>query len=422
MKRRINQLMVMMAALCTLGMASCSTHVYDEDTYQEIVKYLSPVDSVDQRHDWRLTEYGSYRFTVNAGVNIDRVQVYSANPLTDANAELMNQVFVTNEQTVSMAVSRPKILREMYAALADSLGNMYVTPFSATQTYVDFSNATKGVAAGRLQPQTFTYLYEENFPEPGDYDYNDLVMRISLLRTGRKEVTVNVTVAAVGAERQMAGAIRLVGFRYQDIDSIKTTTGETFNDGVPDGSLYVFDNMDILTKGRNNEAVINLFVDAHWAINYKVEVDYGLFKRYKYNVSLEHSTDTQLKSMQTISYVVYFNKEDGLNNLTLDMIDPFICYIYNTGYWEAHQFMYCDAQTLYNYPLPEVKDLPWAMVVPMRNFAHPLEGEEIGFKKKGFMFGAYMTEGYSFGEWAENYKAYHDWYKYPTSGLVFDLW
>ena len=72
MKRRINQLMVMMAALCTLGMASCSTHVYDEDKYQEIVKYLSPVDSVDQRHDWRLTEYGSYRFTVNAGVNIDR--------------------------------------------------------------------------------------------------------------------------------------------------------------------------------------------------------------------------------------------------------------------------------------------------------------------------------------------------------------
>ena len=34
---------------------SCSTDVFDPDEYDSIVKFLSPVDSVDANHTWNLT-------------------------------------------------------------------------------------------------------------------------------------------------------------------------------------------------------------------------------------------------------------------------------------------------------------------------------------------------------------------------------
>ena len=110
-------------------------------------------------------------------------------------------------------------------------------------------------------------------------------MRISTERTGKKELTIHVTIVAVGSDRQLAGALRLVGRRYEDIQTVGTIGAESFNDGVPEGSRYVFDNTDMLVQGNNGEAVINLFIDAHWAMTFDAYVEYGLFTRKKYNVS-----------------------------------------------------------------------------------------------------------------------------------------
>ena len=410
-------------ALLTLGFAACNSHVYDEDTHKQWLDYKSPVDSVDQRHTWQLTENHVYRFTADEGSDIEMVRVFTDNPLTNSQAELVNQTYIKRGATVTLSVSVPLITKALYAALVDTSGNYYVTSFTTGALDVSFEGATKGKAAGDLIPQTFTYLFEEDFPQAGDYDYNDLVLRISQQRTGKKQVTINVTIAAVGAKYHMAGGIRLVGYRFQDIDSVKTTTDESFNDGVPAASLYMFDKTDLLVEGRNNEAVVNLFVDAHWAMAFNASVNYGLFQRKMYNVSNATGDNYQLRATRTLSYVVYFNKEESLNSFTLETLDPFIITEFNGGTWETHLDNFREAQVLFEYSTPSFKVLPWALKVPMREFAYPLEGIEIGFKKKtdtgaSAMFGAYMTKGHSFGEWAEDHTNYLDWYLYPVESYV----
>lgn len=424
---KTSRIILIGVTILTFGMVSCNKDVYDEDDYIEIIKHFSPVDSVDQRHTWQLTTNYTYSFTADAGSNIETVRVFTANPLSSEDAELMAQTSISNGETVSLSVTAPTVLTTFYAALVDKSGNYYVTSFNASATNVSFSGATSGRPAGSLQPQTFTYLFEEDFPRPGDYDYNDLVLRISQQRTGQKQVTVNVTIAAVGGDYQIASGIRLVGFNYQDIDSVKTTTGESFYDGVPSEALYLFDKKDMLVKGRHDEAIINLFVDAHWTMTFNPGLDYGLF-RYggvkKYNVSTGSGDNYQLRATRSLSYVVYFKSDKGLNDFTLDSLDPFIM-IKTNGTWETHLDNFRDAQVLFEYTCPNIKNLPWALKIPSKDFAYPLEGVELGFKKKTdsgavAMFGAYVSWGHSFGEWAEDYTKSLDWYQsqYATSGKV----
>jgi len=423
--RKTEKMLIIVAGILMLGMSACNTHVYDEETYQKIIRYLSPVDSVDQRHNWLLTNNMTFRFTADAGKDVEMLKVFTENPLTSTDAELMNQDSISRGQTVLLSVSVPSVLTTLYAALVDKDNNYYVTPFSTGTRDVSFAEATEGTPAGTLWPQTYTYLFEENFPEPGDYDYNDLVLRISQERTGKKEVTIKVTISAVGGSYQMAGGLRLIGYRFQDIDSVKTLTGESFSDGVPSGSLYLFNKTDLLVQGRRNEAVINMFVDAHWAMAFNVQAEYGLFKRMKYNVAVTDGVTYQERAERSLSYVVYFNSESGLENFTLDTIDPFIITGYNGGTWETHLDSYRDAQVMYEYPVStSLKDLPWALKIPLHYFKYPYEGVEIGFKKRTeegttAMFGAYTTAGHSFGEWAENYTQCHDWYQYPNSRQVY---
>ena len=198
---------------------------------------------------------------------------------------------------------------------------------------------------------------------------------------------------------------------------MKTTTGESFNDGVPAASLYMFGNTDLLVEGRNKEAIVNLFVDAHWAMTFNASLSYGLFQRKQYNVSNSTGDNYQLRTTRTMSYVIYFKSEKGLNDFTLDSLDPFIITEFGGGNWETHLDVFRDAQVLYEYPSPTIKDLPWALKIPAKEFAYPLEGVEIGYKKKTdsgavAMFGAYVTWGHSFGEWAEDCTKSLDWYQY----------
>jgi len=420
MMEKTNKTILLGIAILTLGVMSCNKNVYDEDLHEELIRYLSPVDSVDQRHEWLLTSTRTYSLSIDAGSDIKKAMLLTGNPLTDRTAEIMTQQEVGKSKNITISASVPYLLTTLYAALVDGEGNYYVTSLSSDDTNVSFADASAGTPLAAPTPLTFTYIFEENFPEAGDYDYNDLVLRISQERTGEREVTFRVTLAAVGSFRQIACAIRLIGYRFQDIDSVSTPDERTFNDYVPDTHFNLIDSRDMLIQGRNREAVLNIFAHAHFATGDDLKEDYGLYDKKKYNVTEEYTDETPTIPVTTKTFVVYFKKSTGLNSLTLDMIDPFIITEYNGSKMETHLDIYRDAQTLYEYNVPKFKDLPWALCIPSRYFSYPLEGCEIGFKKKGYMFGAYMTKGHSFGEWAEDHRNYHDWYLYPTSNQVWD--
>ena len=119
-----------------------------------------------------------------------------------------------------------------------------------------------------------------------DFDYNDVVMGVAYERTGEREMRFHVTLNAVGTDRPMSAALHLKNFKYDEIESVTTEGGASFNvnsQGTEIAEQDISPNLlrtkEMLLKSQNQEkeedkeAVINLFCDAHWATG-------DLLKRY----------------------------------------------------------------------------------------------------------------------------------------------
>ena len=327
-----------------------------------------------------------------------------------------------------MMVSVPMIQSTLYVALVDKDGVYYVKSFPVTQTEVNFSGGINtGTPIGTLKPQTYSYIYEKDFPLVGDYDYNDLVFRIGVEHTTPKQVVVHVTLSAVGCNEQLAGYLRVMGCKFDDIDSVTTANGKTFNDNLPAGSKNFVRSYDLLICSTKNQPVITVCADAHWAMDpYQsiMENTGAIALRKYYNTSLDASPEYESRNSVSQSYIIYFKDSTIAENITLEEIDPFIVKNYNSGVYEVHLDELKASQVLYNYQVEfRIKDLPWALLIPSNDFKYPLEGVQIGFYKRtdtGVVFsdGAYKTTGHAFGAWVENHKVALDWYYYPDESQV----
>ena len=417
-----------LGAMALLSTMACTTNYYDEEKYNEYIKYNSPVDSVDQYHQWRLTEERSYKITANVIQDVEKVMLLTANPLSSTKAEVMNESVIAKGESKWMTVSVPMIQTTLYVALVDKDGIYYVKSFPATQTEVNFSGGINtGTPIGTLKPQTYSYIYEKDFPLVGDYDYNDLVFRIGVEHKTPKQVVVHVMLSAVGCDVQLAGYFRVMGCKYDDIDSVTTANGKTFNDNLPAGSKNFVRSYDLLICSTKNQPVITVCADAHWAMDpYQstMENTGAISLRKYYNTSLDASQEYESRNSVSQSYIIYFKDSTIAENITLEELDPFIVENYNGGLYEIHLDELKASQVLYNYQVEfKIKDLPWALLVPSNDFKYPLEGVQIGFYKRtdtGVVFsdGAYKTTGHAFGAWVENHKAALDWYYYPDESQV----
>ena len=120
-----------------------------------------------------------------------------------------------------MNISYPNRLQVLYAAAIDSEDYYTIVPFNPVSSgNIDFSNPI--VKHQKMPynyiPQTYVYLYEEEYPQPGDYDFNDVVLRVSMERSDDRVLRFNIQLAAVGGTKQMAAAIRLVGYKYNEVE------------------------------------------------------------------------------------------------------------------------------------------------------------------------------------------------------------
>ena len=423
-----------LASLCAIIImiiagSACKREMYDEQVKKSIMDSVSPVDSIDAMHTWILTTTKTLMVTTPDTGAIKMVKILTANPRETGNAEVVGEAYATAGKKVTMAVTYSNRLTTLYAAAVDSSDYYTITRFQPdASSSVDFSNAT--VVHEKIpyvpQPQQYTYCYERQYDLAleYDFDYNDIVLRVSQERTGEKEMRYHVQLAAVGLDIQMAAAINMLGFKYDDIESVKTVDSLSFNNtngkDVPDQILTLSKNKDFFVRGLNNEAVLNLFVDSHWATGDLLEENYGMMDRKMYNVSKSSGGDYQLMVPRTITYIVKFKDADALNMASLDRLDPFMYYGYNGANFEIHLYQYRNNQTLNAYPPSTIKTLPWALCIPSSTFRWPLEGVNMGFIMKGsHLFGAYSKYGHSFGEWAMDRNSSLDWYEYPTDNQVF---
>lgn len=409
---------------------SCKKDVYDEEKYDTLIKISSPVDSVDANHNWELAQDRIYVVDADVNVGAKSVLILADNPLTALNVEVMAQSPIEDGGRVMLAATVPTRTSELYAALVDTNGLYTVVNFPVETTVVNFSNLKsankqKSLKALLVQ-QKLVYCFEEEMPEPGDYDYNDVVLRLSREVVDSRHLKIKVELAAVGGSKQLAAGLRLVGCMAEDIDSVTIEGGGSFDLGgshhdVPleKTASPLFKSSNLLQSGLNGEAFLYLFEDAHWAMGEDLNVVNQIFQRKKYNVSKSYSYDYPILSTRTETYHVYFKAGQNINGFTPNMFDPFVLSP-NYGYvWEQHCYRYCEAQVTREYTLSQSKNLPWALMIPYASFRYPLEGVNIGFYRNGALFGAYMTIGCSFGEWARDHTKCLDWYTSPTFNQVF---
>lgn len=424
------KILMALGLLGGLLLTSCSKDVFDEDDYNEIIDDASPVDSVDAKHTWELTQDHIYVVEADVNVGAKSVLILSDNPLTALNAEVMAQSDIEDGERVMMAATVPSRTSELYAAIVDAKGLYTVVSFPVTMTVVNFSNvkttSKQQSLKARLVQQKLVYCFEEEMPEPGDYDYNDVVLRLSREVVNSRHLKIEVELAAVGGSKQLAAGLRLVGYQAEDIDSVTIEGGGSFDLG---GSHYdvplektaspLFKSSSLLQAGRNGEAVIYLFEDAHWAMGDDLDVINQIFQRKRYNVSKLYGDDYMILPTRTETYHVYFKTNQNINGFTPGMFDPFILSPYYGYVWELHCYRDREAQVMREYSLTKSKNLPWALMIPYASFRYPLEGVNIGFYKGGVLFGAYMNLGCSFGEWAEDRTKCLDWYTSPTFNQIF---
>lgn len=431
-KRKMKQVTwISLVAFCTVLLTgiSCQRDVFDEKKYEELLDSICPVDSIDKDHSWVLTTTKNLLVMMPEGMNAEMVQILTANPRQSGDAQVVGQVYVPDGEKRMVSISYPSTLSTLYAALIDQNGKYTLEEIiPAQQSLVTFSNLIFRAESipYEPQPQVYTYCFEEEYPKPGDYDYNDVVLRISQERTGRKEMRYHVTLAAVGASKQVGACLRLVNVAYNDIESVSTENDLSFNvtngKAIPDQMMYVLTDKSLFAKGRHEEAVLNLFVDAHWATGEEMDENFGMMGRKKYNVAKGSNGTAQMMVPREITYVVTFKDEKMLNSMSLDQLDPFIVEEFNGGRWEVHMYEYRNAQVLYPYTGSKIAKLPWAFGIPSGTFRWPLEGVNIGFIINGkILFGAYAAEGHSFGEWAMDRNRFLDWYldEYATPTRVF---
>ena len=406
---------------------SCRKDVFDVDVYDTLIRIASPVDSVDYTHNWELSTQKYIIVTANAGVNTKKVQILTGNPFTSSDAYVISQLDMAEGDRVGLSISYPSLLTTLYAAAIDAAGTYTLVKFNPSDRDVDFSSplVKQQVLSALPTPQYYAFGYEQEYPEPGDYDYNDVVMHIALERANPREMYFHVRLAAVGGEIPLAGFLCLPEIDYEDIDTAYTVNGESFNKNITEQYMQVIKLNDLLVQGLKGEPILNIFLDAHWATGDIIDADYGIVKRKKYNVTKKSDDKSQLMVPKEVTYVLRFKTDIRANSITLDNIDPFIMRLYNGAQMEVHTFKFRESTALEEYKYIDVGHLPWAMKVPEGSFCHPLHGVNMGFRMKdangmGILFGAYAWAGHAFGEWAMDKNKSTDWYHYPDKTYVFE--
>ena len=267
-------------------------------------------------------------------------------------------------------------------------------------------------------PMGFRFCFEDNFPTPGDYDFNDVVLTVTPTVNG-KTLTIKVSLDAVGGTETIAAAMRLVGIKNSDLDSYTVTNAFPSIDGMGWGASYHnIEHSDGFVPGSQepnltDNMVIVLFKDAHWAINPE-NANSGGPDRVFYNTVEPGDFYTNNVTPTTATYTLVFKETEIANKMLAEnLYDVFIVEPYNGAYWEVHTVGYKTAQVITpakpepGYSQAYGNNMPWAIKVS-GDFKYPYEWKAIT--------NAYQT----FGEWAKDSNNAKDWYEHPTSGLVFE--
>lgn len=163
-------------------------------------------------------------------------------------------------------------------------------------------------------PVSYTYVFEDNFPLVGDYDFNDVVLDVETYyhrekKTNHiKRIQLDVTLAAAGATKALGVGLRIVGINKSAIKEIKTGGDdsrfqESFNSSY---NKFRYNNVTYM-EDSDPSVVIPIAGEVHnvFGVEPGEMVNTGIgvtAKKYTYEVIIElaDQTRTEPHSQKTI--------------------------------------------------------------------------------------------------------------------------
>lgn len=267
-------------------------------------------------------------------------------------------------------------------------------------------------------PINYTYAFEDNYPQVGDYDFNDIVLDVALFHEREKSTNnitkthINVTLAALGATKTLGAGLRLIdGGTINNIKNI-TTAGkdkDRFEATLKDQNSLIKYSADHKEAGNKN-IVIPLFGNAHLVYE---NIEAG---------KMVNTSPSGLTS-RTYTYEIIIEYADGYQEkqpwITKDNLDLFICYQYQhmDKRMEVHLYEFWNqgataAGTVQQENLDLAGNNTWAISVP--NFRYPKERTNICNKQDNNDC-AYPE----FLNWVRDHTVSTDWYLRPNEDNVY---
>lgn len=427
----------LMMALCLAAAAatSCKDKEYfDQGVYEEIVGGAFPVAKVDPAHTWETVASATVRVTLKTNDKaIYTVRIYTGNPAAGRRAALLAAGRVPGQGLFETAVSLPATENTLYIALTGGDGHTRIyrrtTAGATLATEIGGADhiATMPEPPAEAERQSLRYCFEENFPEPGDFDFNDIVVSLSTEtdEAGPYAMRLTVTLDAVGSLSQQAAALRLKGIARQQVLAAKTEGDDWFDFyNRTTASINLMDNGKLVTAARNGDAVIYLFNDAHWAMK-PVKAADGSVARPYYNthrgaIKPEDTFEAEDIAPRKCVITIMFDSEETARSICAANLDVFMIKQYNGGTWEIHTSPFKLDNALFDYSTAAY-DNPyiWALLLP-GGTPYAREAKPIGsFADSNTLGGAYQTFGHSFGEWARDRHKATDWYLFPEKNMVY---
>ena len=425
--KKNNVKIILILVVTTLTLMACVKDTFRYYGYEKQLEGYFPVDSIEAGHTWTLTTTCNSFISGNV-MGATKVQILSGNPFHETDVEILAEATTTAQISRQMNYIVPQVQTKICVAVLDENGNyLRLTNASIGQETINLGTTVPAGTPNSTSLQRIFYCFEADYPNPGDWDYNDIVLSATkeVKADNPQVVALHVSLHAVGYLTQIAAAIRLVGRQNEQV-TITQDEATTFV-SEPGRERHLIKQSDVQLKAINGDAVINLFDDAHLAM-YNLSYDGSIYRRYFNTIEnlSANNNGARKRNPVTVTYYIDFGDEYQARNFTLAELDPFIVVQYGqTGdnFWEIHTYPYKLTEILYNYyngaAASYNNGFSWALTIPYGNFRYPLETVSIGMLKETIVSGAYQEQGHSFGEWILDHNTAKDWYLYPADGAVY---
>lgn len=251
--------------------------------------------------------------------------------------------------------------------------------------------------------QNHTWIIEDTYPNPGDYDMNDLVIGIdSIVRmmTAQYEaqsLTFYMRVRAIGGTRRIGAALQLDGIAPSNVQSVEYSNGIEFSgdmfdtnpQGVENGQTFAvipfFDNAHKLLGVNNTTTIVN-------------------------TISQGELQGTE-KELKNIKVTIYFSTPVPGSVLTLNKLNLFtvIASYNNPRETEIHlpKFSHTDKSMTQEDLQENTKGLMWGLLLPGQfRYAE----ERIDIRQAYPKFESWISSN------KENNK---DWYEHPDEANIY---